>query len=121
MTKKRMLLVPAGEDKPQLVHLEANWRKMAKVIGCKYIERVRTQIPSLVFYCDEEFLLKSQWPAPNRVSTVLYPGPILGNVLVCREDQYQEIEDLNHILTEQLCRVLGYDPSDLIIHEQEKR
>ena len=117
--KKRMLLMPAGADKPRLVHLEDGWRKMAKAISCQYIERVRTRTPSLVFYCDEWFLLKSPRPERNRVSNVLYPGPIHGDVLVCKEDQYQEIEDLDLPLAKQLCLVLGYAPYNLVISEEE--
>lgn len=120
MTMKQMLLVPTGDAKPQLIQLDDDWRAMARVIGCEYVERVRTPIEGLVFYCDEEFLLKSPRPEPNRVGYELYPGPIHGNVLLCKEDQHQEIQDLDLILAGLLCTMLDYDPNDLIFQEEER-
>lgn len=119
-TKKQALLVPAGEGKPQLIDLDADdWQGMAKAIGCDYVERVRTPIKNLVIYCDEEFLLKSQRPAPNRVGFVLYPGPILGDVLLCKERWDGEIVDINQYTMDQLLKLL--DRANHILAEEEER
>lgn len=121
MTKKRVMLVPAGEDKPQLIQLDEDWQAMARVIGCEYVERVRTPIENLVIYCDEEFLLKSPVPEPNRVGFVLYPGPIHGNVLLCKEGKYGQIVNLNQFTVDQLCRLLDHGNHILRTQEEEER
>ena len=121
MIKKLVLLVPSGEDKPQLVYLSDDWKTMAAIIGCDYVERVRTPFNNLVFYCDEEFLLKEPLPDPNQVSYVLYPGPVYGNVLLCKEDWQGEIDNLDLATMKRLCRLLGYDNQDLFIPEEENQ
>ena len=118
MTKKQAMLVPSGEGKPQLIQLDEDWRAMARVIGCEYVERVRTPIKNLVIYCDEEFLLKSPIPEPNRVGFVLYPGPIHGNVLLCKERWDGELVDISPYTMAQLCRLLDYAMRDLIQEEE---
>lgn len=120
MTKKQAMLVPSGEDKPQLVQLDDDWRAMARIIGCEYVERVRTPIENLVIYCDEEFLLKSPIPEPNRVGFVLYPGPIHGNVLLCKERWDGEIVDLNQYTMDQLLKLLDRANYHPFIGEEER-
>lgn len=119
MTKKQVMLVPSGEDKPQLVQLDDDWRAMAKVIGCEYVERVRTPIKNLVIYCDEEFLLKTPIPEPNRVGFVLYPGPIHGNVLLCKERWDGELVDLSPYTLVQLSKLLDRANQDQLIQEEK--
>lgn len=118
MTKKQAMLVPSGEGKPQLVQLDEDWRAMARVIGCEYVERVRTPIENLVIYCDEEFLLKSPIPEPNRVGFVLYPGPIHGNVLLCKERWDGELVDLSQFAVNQLSMLLDH-ANHLLAEEAE--
>ena len=120
MTKKQVLLVPAGEDKPQLIQLDDDWRAMANAIGCDYVERVRTPIENLVIYCDEEFLLKSPRPEPNRVGFVLYPGPIHGNVLLCKERWDGEIVDLTQSMADHLLKLLDRANYHPFIGEEER-
>ena len=120
MTKKRVMLVPSGEDKPQLIQLDEDWRAMAEVIGCQYVERVRTPIENLVIYCDEEFLLKSPIPEPNRVGFVLYPGPIHGNVLLCKERWDGELVDITQFTVDQLCKLLDHANHILRTQEEEE-
>ena len=63
--------------------------QVRELIGCKWIEIVRTNRHGLILLCDEEFLLKSD-PARNEVGCSLYgppndPGLICGTILICRK------------------------------------
>ena len=82
----RAALIPADPATPcRIIDVAAgDYRAMASVIGAEYIERVRTPVPSMVLGVDESGALKGL--AENlRVSGLLYPGSICGDVLVLSE------------------------------------
>ena len=57
-----------------------NTRDMAKLIGCQWIELVRTPIENVAMIINEEGLLEDK--RLNMLASTLYPGPIMGDVLL---------------------------------------
>lgn len=53
-------------------------------IGCRSVETVRFGRGGSVLVVDEEGLLKDD-PVPNIVGCALYPGYIVGNLILCEE------------------------------------
>lgn len=81
----RALLVPTDQAKPsEYVDVDHDHRAITARIGAEWIERVRTPAPGIAMLIDEEGLLTDR-PINGRVSGVLYPGPIHGDVLLVGE------------------------------------
>lgn len=76
------LLLPADADRPvQRIQVwPDNTRAMAKLIGCQWIELVRTPIENVAMIINEEGLLEDK--RLNMLASTLYPGPIVGDVLL---------------------------------------
>ena len=76
------LLLPADADQPiQRIQVRPdNTRDMAKLIGCQWIELVRTPIENVAMIVNEEGLLEDK--RLNMLASTLYPGPIMGDVLL---------------------------------------
>ena len=76
------LLLPADANQPAQ-HIQVrpdNTRDMAKLIGCQWIELVRTPIENVAMIINEEGLLGDK--RLNMLASTLYPGPIMGDVLL---------------------------------------
>lgn len=76
------LLLPADADQP-VRHIQVHpgdTRAMAKLIGCQWIELVRTPIENVAMIINEEGLLEDK--RLNMLASTLYPGPIMGDVLL---------------------------------------
>ena len=76
------LLLPADANQPvQRIQVRPdNTRDMAKLIGCQWIELVRTPIENVAMIINEEGLLEDK--RLNMLASTLYPGPIMGDVLL---------------------------------------
>ena len=76
------LLLPADADQPvrNIQVRPDNTRDMAKLIGCQWIELVRTPIENVAMIINEEGLLEDK--RLNMLASTLYPGPIMGDVLL---------------------------------------
>ena len=76
------LLLPADANQPvQRIQVRPdNTRDMAKLIGCQWIELVRTPIENVVMIVNEEGRLEDK--RLNMLASTLYPGPIVGDVLL---------------------------------------
>lgn len=76
------LLLPADADQPvRTIQVRPdNTRDMAKLIGCQYVELVLTPIESVAMIVNEEGLLGDK--RLNMLASTLYPGPIMGDVLL---------------------------------------
>ena len=83
------LLLPADGTTPRLVQTPADdYRAIAKLIGCNYLEHVRTVIPGVVMLVDEEGAIRADgFRVLNLQSSAgrLYPGHIFGDVIVYSE------------------------------------
>ena len=77
------LLVPAGlTGEIRQVELPADsLEDMRRLIGCQWIEGVRTPIEGVRMWVDEEGRVTDQ-PLNGRASGALYPGGIHGNALL---------------------------------------
>lgn len=76
------LLLPADADQP-VRHIQvwpSDTRAMAELIGCQWIELVRTPIENVAMIINEEGLLEDK--RLNMLASTLYPGPIMGDVLL---------------------------------------
>ena len=81
----RLMLVPADPALPvSMVDVDHDHRALAAAIGADWIEHVRTPIPRLAMIVDEEGHVTGR-PLNKRVSGVLYPGAICGDVLIASE------------------------------------
>ena len=76
------LLLPADANQPvQRIQVRPdNTRDMAKLIGCQWIELVRTPIENVAMIINEEGRLEDR--RLNMLASTLYPGPIMGDVLL---------------------------------------
>nr|DAT51166.1 MAG TPA: protein of unknown function (DUF3846) [Caudoviricetes sp.] len=76
------LLLPAERAQPvrNIQVRPDNTRDMAKLIGCQWIELVRTPIENVAMIINEEGLLEDK--RLNMLASTLYPGPIMGDVLL---------------------------------------
>ena len=76
------LLLPADANRPvQRIQVRPdNTRDMAKLIGCQYVELVLTPIENVAMIVNEEGLLADK--RLNMLASTLYPGPIVGDVLL---------------------------------------
>lgn len=76
------LLLPADANQPvQRIQVRPdNTRDMAKLIDCQWIELVRTPIENVAMIINEEGLLEDK--RLNMLASTLYPGPIMGDVLL---------------------------------------
>mgnify|MGYP001008815262 CR=1 FL=1 len=76
------LLLPADADQPvrNIQVRPDNTRDMAKLIGCQWIELVRTPIENVAMIINEEGLLEDK--RLNMLASTLCPGPIVGDVLL---------------------------------------
>lgn len=76
------LLLPADANQPvrNIQVRPDNTRDMAKLIGCQWIELVRTPIENVAMIINEEGLLEDK--RLNMLASTLYPGPIMGDVLL---------------------------------------
>lgn len=57
-----------------------NTRDMANLISCQWIELIRTPIENVAMIINEEGLLEDK--RLNMLASTLYPGPIVGDVLL---------------------------------------
>ena len=76
------LLLPADANR-SAQHIQVwpdDTRAMAKLIGCQWIELVRTPIENVAMIINEEGLLEDK--RLNMLASTLYPGPIMGDVLL---------------------------------------
>lgn len=76
------LLLPADANQPvQRIQVRPdNTRDMAKLIGCQYVELALTPIENVAMIVNEEGLLGGE--RLNMLASTLYPGPIVGDVLL---------------------------------------
>lgn len=76
------LLLPADADRPiQRIQVRPdNTRDMANLISCQYVEFVLTPIENVAMIINEEGLLEDK--RLNMLASTLYPGPIMGDVLL---------------------------------------
>lgn len=76
------LLLPADANQPvQRIQVRPdNTRDMAKLIGCQYVELALTPIENVAMIVNEEGLLGGE--RLNMLASTLYPGPIMGDVLL---------------------------------------
>lgn len=76
------LLLPADADRPvQYIRVHPdNIRDMTKLIGCRRVEFILTPIKNVVMIANEESLLEDK--RPNVLASILYSGPIMGDVLL---------------------------------------
>lgn len=76
------LLLPADANQPvrNIQVRPDSTRDMAKLIGCQWIELVRTPIENVAMIINEEGLLEDK--RLNMLASTLYPGPIMGDVLL---------------------------------------
>ena len=76
------LLLPADANQPvQRIQVRPdNTRDMAKLIGCQYVELALTPIENVAMIVNEEGLLGDK--RLNMLASTLYPGPIMGDVLL---------------------------------------
>lgn len=76
------LLLPADANQPvrNIQVRPDNTRDMAKLIGCQWIELILTPIENVVMIANEEGLLEGK--RPNALASILYSGPIMGDVLL---------------------------------------
>lgn len=106
------LLVPADAALPcRLIDVMDDWRTLAEAIGAEWIEHVRSWAGhGLALVVDETGLLTDR-PINTRVTGVLYPGAIAGDVLVCREVHEPDGADYSDLTPKMLMglRILGYD------------
>lgn len=77
------LLLPADPNRPiQHVRIRPdNTLDMAKLIGCQWIEVVRTPLEDVIMIVNEVGRLEGDRLNPH-ASNHLYPGPIMGDVLL---------------------------------------
>ena len=80
MADIEVLLIPTAGP-ARLVTVANRWEELAKAICAHWIEHVRTPLPGVAMIVDEEGLLDGR--EGNPVSWILYPGVIVGDVLVC--------------------------------------
>jgi hypothetical protein len=76
------LLLPADADQPvrNIQVRPDNTRDMAKLIDCQCVEFILTPIENVVMITNEEGLLTDK--RLNMLASTLYPGPIVGDVLL---------------------------------------
>lgn len=76
------LLLPADANQPvrNIQVWPGDTRAMAELIGCQWIELVRTPIENVAMIINEEGLLEDK--RLNMLASTLYPGPIMGDVLL---------------------------------------
>lgn len=76
------LLLPADANRPvrRIQVRPDNIRDMTKLIGCQCVEFILTPIESVVMIANEEGLLEDK--RPNTLASILYSGPIMGDVLL---------------------------------------
>lgn len=79
------ILVPADFNKPvRQVDIADphDFRALADLIGCTWLEYVRTPIEGVWMVVNEEGLYADGAQVNRRVSGILYPGRIVGDVLI---------------------------------------
>lgn len=76
------LLLPADAGQPvrNIQVRPDNTRDMAKLIGCQWVELVHTPIENVAMIVNEEGRLGDK--RLNMLASTLYPGPIVGDVLL---------------------------------------
>jgi len=106
------LLIPADAAQPaRLIDVENDTAALSAAIGAEYFEHVRSWAGhGLALVVDETGLLTDR-PINVRVTGVLYPGVICGDVLVCREVHEPDGADYSDLTPKMLMglRILGYD------------
>ena len=83
----RGILIPADLDQPIRVVDVGDCRGIAKAVAAQYVERVRcvlTHDLNLTLAVDEEGWFRDH-PLVNSRARMLYPGALVGDVLVLRE------------------------------------
>lgn len=108
----RVVLIPADRQQPaRWIEVDPHWQAMAEAIGAEYIEHVRTPYAGVAMLVDEEGRLTER-PVNQRVSEVLYPDSIAGDVLVCAEIDTPGGRDLGALVGHDgLLRDLGLLPA----------
>lgn len=76
------LLLPVDANQPirNIQVRPDNTRDMAKLIGCQYVEFALTPLENVAMITNEEGLLGDK--RLNMLASALYPGPIVGDVLL---------------------------------------
>ena len=82
-TPTEVLLIPTAVPARMVTVAAGDFRSMAQAIGAEYVEHVRTPLPGVAMLVDEEGLLRGRDESP--VAGILYPGRIVGDVLVGSE------------------------------------
>lgn len=110
----RAVLMPV-RGAMSLIEVDVNdWRALAKAIGSEYIERVRIPVPDAAMIVDEEGLFTEK--PTNWAAFGLYPGVIVGDVLIVGEVETPEGADFAGLSDESLsvlCSRMGIRPAAL--------
>lgn len=112
------LLIPADAAVPcRLIDVANELAALTGAIGAEYIEHVRSWAGhGLALVVDEEGLIRDR-DINTRVTGVLYPGVICGDVLVCRQEHGPnglDLVDLTPALIDGL-RALGFTFEDMAV------
>ncbi|QXT62725.1 DUF3846 domain-containing protein [Tessaracoccus palaemonis] len=105
------LILHALDHTPSFVEVpDGDYRAMADVLGCQYIEHVRTRIPGVAMIVDDEGALDENRQLNLGAAFTLYPGRIFGDVLVFSEVDGPEGRDVTTLTPEHMlavCNRLG--------------
>lgn len=108
------LYIRANEGTGQVIDRPTTHTAMARQIGSRYIERVRTPLPGVVMVVDEEGALREDRGLNIAVTGRLYPGRIFGSVLIVGEAMTPDgglgFVDLTDEQVRQVCKYLGISP-----------
>lgn len=103
MAAIELLLIPMAGPARMVTVDSGDYRSMAAAIGAEYVEHVRTPLPGVAMLVDEEGLLRGREQSP--VAGVLYPGVIVGDVLVGSEVYVDGGRDVGSLTREHFAAV----------------
>ena len=114
------LLLPADANQPvQRIQVGPdNTRDMAKLIGCQYAEFALTPIENVAMITDKEGLLGDK--RLNMLASALYPGPIMGDVLLLGLEG-PATTSLPEYALDALARVFDIEPGRSALDVAKKR
>ena len=114
------LLLPADADQPvRTIQVRPdNTRDMAKLIGCQYVEFILPPIENVAMIVNEEGLLADK--RLNMLASTLYPGPIVGDVLLLGLEG-PATTSLTGYALDALAQVFGIEPGRSALDIAKKR
>lgn len=114
------LLLPADANQPvQRIQVRPDrTRDMAKLIGCQYVELTLTPIENVAMIVDEEGRPGDK--RLNMLASTLYPGPIVGDVLLLGLER-PATTSLTEYALDALAQVFDIEPGRSALDVAKKR